>query len=45
MVAPWKENDDKPRQHIKEQRYHFANKVPYSQNTVFPVVMIRELDH
>ena len=32
MVAPRKENYDKPRQHIKKQRHHFANKGPYSQS-------------
>ena len=26
MVAPWKKNCDKPRQHIKKQRNYFANK-------------------
>ena len=26
----WKENYDKPRQHIKKQRHHFADKGPYS---------------
>ena len=26
---------DKPGQHIKKQRYHFANKGPYSQSCVF----------
>ena len=31
----WKESCDKPRQHIKKQRYHFANKVPYSQSYGF----------
>ena len=25
MLVPWKESYDKPRQHIKKQRYHFAN--------------------
>ena len=29
--APWKENYDQPRQHIKEQRHYFANKGPSSQ--------------
>ena len=29
---PWKEDYDKPRQYIKKQRQHFANKVPCSQN-------------
>ena len=31
MLAPWKESYDKPRQHIKKQRHHFADKVSYSQ--------------
>ena len=31
-LAPWKESYDKPRQRIKMQRYHFANKGLYSQN-------------
>ena len=46
--APWKENHDKPRQNIKRQSQHFANKGSYSQTMVFPVVMyvgLRELDH
>ena len=34
-----KKSYDKPRQHIKKQRYHFANKSAYSQSYVFPVVM------
>ena len=25
-LAPWKESCDKPRQHIKKQRHHFADK-------------------
>ena len=25
-AAPWKKSYDKPRQHIKKQRYHFADK-------------------
>ena len=29
MLAAWKESYDKPRQHIKKQRHHFANQVPY----------------
>ena len=32
MFAPWKESYDKPRQHIKKQRHHFADKGPYSQS-------------
>ena len=35
-LAPWKESYDKPRQCIKKQRYHFANRA-----VVFPVVMYR----
>ena len=30
---------DKPRQCIKKQRHHLADKGPYSQYYVFPVVM------
>ena len=29
MLAPCKENYDKPRQFIKKQRHHFANKGLY----------------
>ena len=25
-LSPWKESYDQPRQHIKQQRHHFANK-------------------
>ena len=39
MLAPWKENYDKPTQYIKKQRHHFANKDPSSQIYGFPVVM------
>ena len=39
MPAPWKESCDKPRQHTKKQRHHFANRGPYSENYGFPVVM------
>ena len=31
MLAPWKKSYNKPRQHIKEQRHHFADKGPSSQ--------------
>ena len=30
-TAPWKESNEKPRQHIKKQGHHFADKGPYSQ--------------
>ena len=39
MLAPQKKSYDKPRQHIKKQRHYFADKGPYSQSMVFPVVM------
>ena len=32
MLAPWKASNDKPRQSIKKQRHHFADKGPYSHN-------------
>ena len=38
-LAPWKKSYDKPRQHIKKQRHHFANKVLSSQSYNFLVVM------
>ena len=39
MLALQKENYDKSRHHIKNQRHHFADKGPYSQAMAFPVVM------
>ena len=38
-LASWKKSYDQCRQHIKKQRYYFANKVPSSQSYGFPVVM------
>ena len=38
-LSPWKKSYNQPRQHIKKQRHHFANKSPYSQSYGFPVVM------
>ena len=35
MLAPWKESYDKPRQCIKKQRHHFADKVLFSQSYGF----------
>ena len=35
MLAPWKEINDKPRQCIEKQRYHFADKGPSSQSYGF----------
>ena len=34
-ACPLKENYDKPRQHIKKQRHHFADKDLYSQSYGF----------
>ena len=33
--APWKKSYNKPRQHIKKQRHHFANKGLSSQGYDF----------
>ena len=33
--APWKESCDQPRQCIKKQRHHFANKGPFSSSHVW----------
>ena len=38
-IAAWKESYDKPRQHIKKQRYHFHDKGPHNQCYGFLVVM------
>ena len=35
MLAAWKKSYDQPRQHIKRQRYYFANKGPSSQSYGF----------
>jgi len=35
MLTSWKDNYDKPRQSIKNQRHHFADKGSYSQSYVF----------
>ena len=35
VLAPWKKSYDKPRQHIKKQRHHFADKGWYSQSYSF----------
>ena len=47
MLAPWKESYDKPRQAIKKQRHHFADKGPCSQIYGFSSshVWLWELDH
>ena len=43
----WKESCDKPRQHIKKQKHHFADKGLYSQRYGFSSshVWMRELDY
>ena len=43
----WKESYDKTRQRIKKQRYHFADKGPYSQSCGFSSsqVWVWELDY
>ena len=47
MLAPWKNSCGKPRQYLKKQRHHFADKAPYSQNYGFSSghVWMWELDH
>ena len=35
ILASWKKTYEKPRQHIKKQRSHFANKDPHSQSYSF----------
>ena len=35
MFAPWKNSYDQPRQHIKKQRYYFANRDPSSHSYGF----------
>ena len=44
MLTPWK---DQPKQHIKKQRYYFANKGPYTQGCGFSSshVYMWELDY
>ena len=34
-IAPWKKNDDQPRQHMKNQRQYFADKGLSSQSNGF----------
>ena len=47
MLAPWEKSCDQPRQHIKKQGHHFANKGPSSQGYGFSRshVWMWELDH
>ena len=39
LSSSWKKSYDKPRQHIKKQRHHFATKVHLVKAMVFRVVM------
>ena len=41
MLAPWKKSYEQPRQHIKKQRHHFADKSPYSQSYGFSSSHVR----
>ena len=47
LLSQWKKSYDKPRQHIKKHRQHFANKGLYSQSYGFSSnhVSMWELDH
>ena len=47
MLASWKKSYDEPRQHIKKQRHHFADKGPYTQSygSSSSHVQMWELDH
>ena len=44
MLATWKESYDQPRQYIKKQRHHFADKGLYSQSYGFSSSHIRMED-
>ena len=44
LLAPWKKSYDKPRQHIKKQKHHFADKVHTVKAMVSPEETIRSLD-
>ena len=35
LLSPWKKSYDKPREHIKKQRHHFADKSLSSQSYGF----------
>ena len=47
MLVPWKKSYDKYRQHIKNQRHHFADKGPYNLSHGFSCshVWMWELNH
>ena len=35
ILTPWKKNYDKPKEHIKKQRHHFADRNLYSKSCGF----------
>ena len=39
-LDPWKKGYDKPRQCIKKQRHHFADRCPYNQNYGFSKTIV-----
>ena len=41
MLTPWKKSNDKPRQCIKKQRHHFADRGPSSQGYGFSSSHVR----
>ena len=41
MLAPWKKSYDKPRQHIKKQRFSLLTRVHLVKAMVFPVIINR----
>ena len=45
MLAPWKESCFKPRQHIKKQRHHFADKGPNNQSYGFFQRSCMDVEH
>ena len=40
ILAPWKKNYDKPRQHSKKQRHYFVDKGPSSQSYSFSSIHV-----
>ena len=47
MLTPWKKSYDKPREHIKKQRYFFADKGPLNQSYGFSIshIWMWQLDY
>ena len=44
MLSPWNKSYNKPRQSIKKQKYHFANKNLYSQSYGFSELDIKKTE-